>query len=79
MSLDTSRWNWTPYALSNRNAWFGYAGEPASRTAPGGRSKVSPCHCSAGTVGGNAEKTWSRLPSSVSSTGSTPTSGSAPA
>jgi hypothetical protein len=46
--------------------------------APGGSSKVSPCHWSVWKLAGAAPKTGSPAAYGVSSTGSTPTSGSAP-
>ena len=48
----------------------------ARRTAPSGRSKVSPCHCRVTRSPSNSPNTGSARPSSVRSTGSRPTSGS---
>ena len=53
----TSRWNCTPYAAPKRKAWFAYAVEPARRTAPSGRSNVSPCHWSVRSPSGSSAKT----------------------
>ena len=57
-----------------RNAWWGQSGELASSTAPAGRSKVSPCHCSVSSCPASPANTGSARAASVRNTGSRPTS-----
>ena len=45
-----------------RKAWFAYASDSARRTAPSGRSNVSPCHCSERNVPGRPANSGSASP-----------------
>ena len=61
ISGGVSRWNCRPQARSpSRNAWCGYFGLLASRTAPGGSEVIaSQCHCTTTGLSGRSQNSAS--------------------
>ncbi len=75
-AASASAWKRTPHALLARNAWTGVWADHASRSAPSGRSKASPCQWRTGVSGARPPTTGS--PGSRIRTVPKPISGAGP-